>query len=54
MKIPKTAKISKCRLCLNKKLLKIYSFGNFFVSDFVLKKNINTVFIIKIQICLVH
>ena len=41
MKIPKTAKISKCRLCLNKKLLKIYSFGNFFVSDFVLKKNIN-------------
>jgi len=41
MKIPKTIKISKCRLCLNKKLLKIYSFGNFFVSDFVLKKNIN-------------
>jgi len=41
MKIPKTVKISKCRLCLNKKLLKIYSFGNFFVSDFVLKKNIN-------------
>jgi hypothetical protein len=41
MKIPKTIKISKCRLCLNKKLLKIYSFGNFFVSNFVLKKNIN-------------
>ena len=41
MRIPKTIKISKCRLCLNKKLLKIYSFGNFFVSNFVLKKNIN-------------
>ena len=41
MKIPKTIKISKCRLCLSKKLLKIYSFGNFFVSNFVLKKNIN-------------
>ncbi len=41
MRIPKTIKISKCRLCLSKKLLKIYSFGNFFVSNFVLKKNIN-------------
>ena len=41
MRIPKTIKISKCRLCLSEKLLKIYSFGNFFVSNFVLKKNIN-------------
>ena len=41
MKIPKTIKISKCRLCSNNQLLKIYSFGNFFVSNFVSKKNIN-------------
>ena len=40
MKIPKTVKISKCRLCSNKNLLKIHSFGNLFVSNFVLKKNI--------------
>ena len=40
MKIPKTKKISKCRLCFNKNLLKIHSFGNLFVSNFVLKKNI--------------
>ena len=41
MRIPKTLKISKCRLCKNKKLLKIYSFGKLFVSNFVPKKNIN-------------
>ena len=40
MKIPKTTKISKCRLCADKKLLKIYSFGNMLVSNFVSKKNI--------------
>ena len=40
MKIPKTTKISKCRLCSDKKLLKIYSFGNMLVSNFVSKKNI--------------
>ena len=40
MKIPKTIKISKCRLCLNKKLKKVYSFGNLFVSNFVSKKGI--------------
>ena len=39
--IPKTIKISHCRLCLRKKLLKVYSFGNLFVSNFVSKKNIN-------------
>ena len=40
MKIPKTKKISKCRLCFNKNLIKIHSFGNLFVSNFVSKKNI--------------
>jgi hypothetical protein len=40
MKIPKTLKTLKCRLCGNKNLLKIYSFGNLFVSNFVSKKNI--------------
>jgi len=38
---PKTNKISNCRLCLGRKLLKLYSFGNLFVSNFVSKKNIN-------------
>ena len=41
MIIPRTIKITKCRLCLNDKLLKIYSFGNLFVSNFVAKKDIN-------------
>lgn len=36
----KTIKIKKCRLCNNKKLHKIYSFGNFYVSNFVDFKNI--------------
>ena len=40
MKIPKTIKISRCRLCFNKNLSKIYSFGNLFVSNFVSKKDI--------------
>jgi len=40
MKIPRTTKISKCRLCSNKKLLQIYSFGNMLISNFVSKKNI--------------
>lgn len=38
--IPKTYKIKKCRLCGNKKLKKIFSYGNFFVSNFVSKANI--------------
>ena len=38
MRIPKTIKISRCRLCFNKNLSKIYSFGNLFISNFVLKK----------------
>ena len=41
MKIPKTFKINKCRLCHNPKLKQIYDFGNIFVSNFVTKANIN-------------
>ena len=41
MNIPRTTKITKCRLCFNNKLLKLHSFGNLFVSNFVTKKNIN-------------
>ena len=41
MKIPKTKKIKLCRLCKSVNLKKIYSFGNFFVSNFVTKKEIN-------------
>ncbi len=41
MKIPKTTKISKCRLCFNRDLLKLKSYGTFSVSNFVSKKNIN-------------
>ena len=40
MKIPKTKKINKCRLCSNKKLDLIYDYGNFFVSNFVTKSKI--------------
>jgi hypothetical protein len=40
MKIPRTKKIIKCRLCHNKKLIQIYNFGNHYVSNFVQKKNI--------------
>ena len=40
MKIPKTIKIKKCRLCKNKKLKQIYNFGNHFVSNFVNKASI--------------
>ncbi len=42
MKIPKTKKINKCRLCSNKKLDKIHNFGNHYVSNFVTKSNIKT------------
>ena len=38
MKIPKTFKIKKCRLCKNSKLKQIYNFGNHFVSNFVNKE----------------
>jgi len=36
----KNKKIKHCLLCKNKKLKKIFSLGNFFVSNFVKKKNI--------------
>ena len=52
MKIPKTIKIKFCRLCKNTKLKKIYNFGNFFVSNFVTKKEINKG--IKAPLNLVH
>jgi len=41
MKLPRTIKISKCRLCSHKKLLRIHSFGNLYVSNFVSKKDVN-------------
>ena len=37
----KTNKIKYCLLCKNKKLKKIFSLGNFFVSNFVNKYNMN-------------
>jgi len=40
MNIPRVTKITKCRLCFNNKLLKLHSFGNFLVSNFVAKKDI--------------
>jgi len=40
MRIPKTKKISKCRLCKNIKLKQIYNFGNHYVSNFVSKNYI--------------
>lgn len=52
MKIPKTKKIKFCRLCRSENLKKIYNFGNFFVSNFVIKKEINKG--IKAPLNLVH
>ena len=40
MKIPRTRKIKKCRLCSNKKFIRIHDFGNHYVSNFVSKNNI--------------
>ena len=40
MKIPKTIKIKKCRLCKNPKLKQIYNFGNHYVSNFVNKASV--------------
>ena len=40
IKIPKTKKIKKCRLCYNQKLTRIHNFGSHYVSNFVQKKNI--------------
>ena len=36
----KNKKVTKCLLCSNKKLTKMFNLGNFFVSNFVNKKNI--------------
>ena len=52
MNIPKTKKITKCRLCSNKNLDEIYKFGRFYVSDFVKKKKIHKG--IKAPLNLVH
>lgn len=41
MKIPKTFKIRKCRLCSNTNLKNVHDFGNIYVSNFVKKKEIN-------------
>ena len=41
MKIPKTKKIIKCRLCSYDKLTRVYDFGNHYVSNFVTKSKIN-------------
>ena len=40
IKIPKTKKINKCRLCFNKKLTPIYKCGKQYVSNFVNKKDV--------------
>ena len=40
MKIPRTRKIIKCRLCSNEKFIRIHEFGNHYVSNFVSKNNI--------------
>ena len=42
MKIPKIKKVKKCLLCKNKKVKKVFSLGNLFVSNFVNKKKINS------------
>ena len=52
MKIPETKKIKFCRLCKSVNLKNIYNFGNFFVSNFVTKKEINKG--IKAPLNLVH
>ena len=43
MKIPEIKKVKKCLLCKNKKVKKVFSLGNLFVSNFVNKKQINNV-----------
>ena len=40
MKIPKTYRINKCRLCKSKDLKNVHNFGNIYVSNFVKKKDI--------------
>ena len=52
MNLPKTKKIKKCRLCKKDNLNKVYSFGNFYVSNFVKKSEIKSS--IKAPLELVH
>ena len=49
---PKTKKIKHCLLCKNKKLKKIFSLGNLFVSNFVIKSEIKKG--IKAPLTLLH
>jgi hypothetical protein len=49
---PKTKKIKHCLLCKNKKLKKIFSLGNLFVSNFVIKRKIKKG--IKAPLTLLH
>jgi len=49
---PKTKKIKHCLLCKNKKLKKIFSLGNLFVSNFVIKSKIKKG--IKAPLTLLH
>jgi len=49
---PKTKKIKHCLLCRNKKLKKIFSLGNLFVSNFVIKTKIKKG--IKAPLTLLH
>ena len=39
--IKKIKKVNKCLLCKNKKLIPLFNLGNFYVSNFVSKENIN-------------
>ena len=41
MKAPRTKKVKSCLLCKNRKLKKVFSLGNLFVSNFVKKDQIN-------------
>ena len=41
MKAPRTKKVKRCLLCKNRKLKKVFSLGNLFVSNFVKKDQIN-------------
>lgn len=38
--IKKIKKVKHCLLCKNKKLMPLFNLGNFYVSNFVSKKNI--------------
>ena len=48
----RTFKVKECRLCRNKKLKRIFNFGNHFVSNFVSKSKIKKS--IKAPLNLIH